>query len=82
MPWCLSPAYGRRALGLCQPGTLAQMLCCPVLVVLLLALELAQTSLLHTPVHNGGISLELKENPWGTAACIAQGDCLPVYMSR
>lgn len=54
----------KRAFGLCQPGVLVQMLCCPVLAVLLLALELrAQVSPLHTSMHNGGISLEVKENP-------------------
>lgn len=78
MAWCLSTAYGKRALGLCQPGcVVAQMLCCPVLAVLFLAPELAQASLLHTSMHNGGI---FQENPWGTVVCVAQGDCLHVCM--
>lgn len=44
MAWCLNPASGRHPLGLCQPGVLAEA----VLPVLLLALKLAQSSLLHT----------------------------------
>lgn len=70
----------RRARGAGQPGVVAQMLRCPVLAVLLLALELAQTSLLHASTHSGGISLEMRKNPWGNAACSAQGDCLHVCM--
>lgn len=27
MAWCLNPASGRCALGFCQPGVLAQVLC-------------------------------------------------------
>lgn len=63
MAWCLSPASERCALGLWQPGVIAGA----VLFELLLALRLAQASLLHTLAF-----------PWssrkilgGTEACIS-----------